>query len=300
VTARVVDALEVVDVDDHHGERAALAACVGQLPAQDLLEAAVVGQAGEGIAVGQLLQALVVLLEIDGHGIEVTRELAELILAPPAQARAQIARAHGLSGQAQLVQGTKYAASQHHCGEDREREQQKTQHERDPLVAVPEQLVGGTQVVAGGERPHHPAIVLEWRDQHLGVPVLVAHLGRPSLALVHGRHGQIALHCACGLLSGRDESVAAARSVDRNGVKLGMGYEERTDLAPQHLLGIEHPGLAAAVEGRRGHLEDVARRVAIRAAQLIARALAGHICACGGRDRQCDAYLEAEATKRLP
>jgi hypothetical protein len=71
VAVGLVDALEVVEVEQHDGERPLLAARHGQLPAHDLLEAAVVGEAGEGVAVGQLLEVAVVLLEIGGHGVEV-------------------------------------------------------------------------------------------------------------------------------------------------------------------------------------------------------------------------------------
>ena len=73
VAERVVDDLEVVDVERHQRQRRLLAAAAAELLRQALLEGAMVEVAGEGV--------LERLDQVVGEGIEGARELADLVLA---------------------------------------------------------------------------------------------------------------------------------------------------------------------------------------------------------------------------
>src|SRR5688500_9524993 len=113
MTAILVEALEVVDVEQYDRQRAALAPSALQLDPERLLEAAVVGQAGQRVAVGELLQPPAALLQPGGHRVEVAREVAQLVVAAPAQAGPEVPRAHGTRGRAQSAERPEDPALEH-------------------------------------------------------------------------------------------------------------------------------------------------------------------------------------------
>ena len=76
VAAGVVDALELVDVDQHERERRAVAARALDHPGDGLLERAVVAEAGEAVAQRRLAGALVQLAEARARGLQLARRAA--------------------------------------------------------------------------------------------------------------------------------------------------------------------------------------------------------------------------------
>ena len=80
VAEAVVDGLEAVEVDEQHGQRLAAALVAGQRLAQAVLHQAAVGQAGEGVVVGRLVELfllLLVLRDVAGDAVD-----AQLVAAP--------------------------------------------------------------------------------------------------------------------------------------------------------------------------------------------------------------------------
>jgi hypothetical protein len=250
VPARVVDALEVVYVEDGDGERTLVPPSPLKLRAQYLLEAAVVGQAGERIAVGQLLEAPVVLLEVGRHGIEVPRKVAQLVLAAPAEARGQVSSSNRLGGQAQPVEWTEDPASQHNSREDREAEEQDAEHERDALVAVTQQLVRRAQVVGHRQRADHATIVGKRGDERFCVTALVTQLGRNLLSGAHRLQGHLHLPAPPGGLTRRHERAGASRQIEGGRVDLGVLREKPAQLLAQLVRRLHRGGLVAALEGQ--------------------------------------------------
>jgi hypothetical protein len=131
---------------------------------------------------GELLEALVVLLEVGGHAVEVARELAELVAAAPAEPRAEVAASDRPGGHTQAIQRAEDAAPEHEHREDRETGEQDPEDDRDVTVSVGEVGVGRAQVVASDERRVDSPVAAERRDQHLVVAAVVARLRRPLLA----------------------------------------------------------------------------------------------------------------------
>ena len=232
VTARVVDALEVVDVEHHHGQRAPVAAGELELLAQDLLEAAVVGQARERVAVGQFLEPAVVLLEVDGHRVEVSRELAELVAPSPAEPGVQGAGAHGAGGQAQAAERAEDPALEQHGGEEHEAGQQAYQHDQEALVSLREQLVSRTQVVADRERTLHLPAAPQRGHERLGVATAAVQLGAHLLAGADRLDREAQLLLPARAAPGRHHRGAAAGAVDRGRHELRDGLRPASSARP--------------------------------------------------------------------
>ena len=186
MAARVVEKLEVVDVDQDDGERPAVAARRLELVAERLLEVPVVGEPRERVPVGELLEAAVILLEVRGHRVEVGGEPAELVAAAPAEACPKVAGAHGLGRYPQAAEGAEDPELEEQRGEHRERDEQHAKHKEHPLVALGKRHVGGLQVVARHERGAPAAILLERGGEQLVAPLVRAQL---TPALFTGAHG---------------------------------------------------------------------------------------------------------------
>ena len=78
VAARVIDALELVDVDEHERERGAVAPGAVDHAPDRLLERAVVAQAGQAVAQRGLARALVQLVQPRPRGLQLRRRAQDL------------------------------------------------------------------------------------------------------------------------------------------------------------------------------------------------------------------------------
>ncbi|MCY1510187.1 hypothetical protein D9M68_445570 [compost metagenome] len=105
VAEAVVDALEVVDVEEHHGQRLLELGVVEQFFAEVVVEGAAIGQVGQGVVVGDVLQLHLHLLQFPQQVVDVP-QVALLAL--------------------QLLVGPGHAegAEQHHAGDHRQAETQ--------------------------------------------------------------------------------------------------------------------------------------------------------------------------------
>ena len=177
MAARVVDALELVDVEQHHRHRPTVAACLVDLARERLLEAAVVGEVGQRVAVHQLLEAALARLEAGGHRVELVGELAQLVAAAPAQPRAQVAAADSAGRRAQPVERVEQPTVEAHDQDGENGHDQHPQRDQDALVALVQRSLRWTHVVAEGQL----AAVAETLDQHL------VAVGAPADASRHAR-----------------------------------------------------------------------------------------------------------------
>jgi hypothetical protein len=263
MTARLVDALEVVDVEQHHGERLSAGARRVELAGERLLEAAVVRKLGKRIAMHQLLEVALVLLQVRGHRVELAGQLTQLVAAAPAEPGAEVAGAHGLGRRAQPIERAEDPASKDEGHKRQGTHRQDSQRDQHAPVAVVEPLLRWTHVV--GEDEGAPS--LDPRDQSLGIA------GRVSDGLV----------CAAGLAQG---SRLQLRVVAHHGAQVSPSALEARGRGAQRRAGgiavgptqLPSGSLAGDVDARAGHYEH-------HDGDLKAEGANHHFCIGGSRTR---------------
>jgi hypothetical protein len=112
VAMRVVDSLEVVNVERDHRDGISRASGPLELLVEALLEGTMVEQAGQRI-VGRLQHGV-------GHAIEVARQVADLVAAPPAQACAAVALADPVGRLPDALYRANHGAAEQQHGEQAE------------------------------------------------------------------------------------------------------------------------------------------------------------------------------------
>jgi hypothetical protein len=237
MTARLVHALEVVDVEQHDGERLPAGARRVELAGERLLEAAVVRQLGQGVAVHQLLEGALVLLQVRGHRVELACQLTQLVAAAPAEAGAEVAGADRPRRGAQLGERAEDPASEDEGHKRQRTHRQDSQRNQHAPVAVVEPLLRWTHVV--GERERAPS--LDPRDQSLGIAGRVSDRLVGAAGLAKGGRLQLRVVAHQGAQVPLSVLEARGRGAQRRAGGIAVGPAQ---LAPG--------GLAGDVDARAG------------------------------------------------
>ena len=180
VADRIVDALEVVEVDEQHRELAAVAAGAREASLQQLVEATPVRQAGEPVVIGEQADLLVRLAELAQHLLA----LRGLGLEPGIR-RAQLARPR-VDHRGELVEAQR--RQPHQLPATLERVRELTHLDRVEGLLEDEHAVG----VAEGRGHVLPAVVGVGRaDDDADVGVFLQHAPRRLDAVHAGRHAHV-------------------------------------------------------------------------------------------------------------
>ena len=142
MTERVIDALEVVQVQKENGQLVQVAARLGNGAVEVFPEHRAVGQAGQAVMIGDVTDLLMVVAKVPAHFPERARQVADLVSGCYIDWRLHLALADFAGSAAELLNGS-----------DQQRSQRPEQHGHGHKDAdAGDQRNGPGQVVAHGKQ----------------------------------------------------------------------------------------------------------------------------------------------------